>query len=79
MLGFDFKNYRPKVFIIDFISISDHSSIRSTFEYILFNNNYSFAYEYKVNTFYIDNKIKELKERISLIDGIIQLYQSKLK
>ena len=76
LLGYDFENYRPKVLCIESISVLDKSPIQSTFEYILFKNDYSFAYEYKSNRFYVDNKIEGLKERINLIDGTIKLYKS---
>ena len=38
--------------------------------FILIKNNYSFAYEYKINIFYIDNNVKNIKERFIGIDEL---------
>ena len=63
LLGYDFINYRPKVFCIE--SVKPGTNIPNYYEWedILIKNNYSFAYEYEINRFYIDNNAKNIKER----------------
>lgn len=39
------------------------------------NNDYSFQYQYQVNRFYIDNKVKDLRERFAQIDTCIKLFK----
>ena len=63
LLGYDFVNYRPKVFCIEATKPGTFIPTYNEWEYILIKNNYSFAFEYEVNRFYIDNNIKNLKER----------------
>ena len=74
LLGYDFKNYRPKVFCIE--STLPGTSIPSfdSFEDILFKNDYSFAYQYKINRFYIDNKITGLREKFIKAEKYLEIY-----
>ena len=74
--GFDFKNYRPKVFIIESTKPGTGVPCYSEWEYILLENDYSFVYQYRINRLYIDNKASYLKERILHINDYIKLYKN---
>lgn len=75
LLGYDFENFRPKVFCIESTKPGTFISTHNLWEDILIKNNYSFVYQYKVNRFYIDNKIEGLLEKFNKMDAIIQLYE----
>ena len=77
LLGYDFENYRPKIFCIE--NNSNKSAIFDSFEYILNKNDYKFVYQYEIDRYYIDNKEKNLKEQVDYIDDIIQAYKNKIK
>ena len=66
LLGFDFINYRPKVFCIETL-INAKTKIPEYKEwvYILLKNDYAFAYQYRINRFYYDKRIEGLKENCS--------------
>ena len=72
LLGFDFINFRPKIFCIE--SLIPNISYK-LWEDILLDNDYSFAYQYLVNRFYIDNRIQGLRQRFILTDKIINNYK----
>ena len=74
--GYDFVSYRPKIFCVESEKLRPNYQ---NFEYILINNGYSFGYQYKNVRYYIDNNEKEinLKERINLINDVIQEYKNK--
>ena len=76
LLGFDFINFRPKVFCIESLIPKDSYKL---WEDILLENDYSFAYQYLVNRFYIDNRIKGFRERFILTDKIINHFENKKK
>ena len=63
LIGFDFQNYRPQVFLIESTLPGTKISSYSSWEHILFNNNYSFAYQYSINRFYVDNSNPLLKSK----------------
>ena len=44
LLGFDFQNYRPKVFCIEATKPCNRIPTHDQWEYILIKNNYSFVY-----------------------------------
>jgi len=80
LLGYDFINYRPKIFCIK--STLPLSMIPSyqLFEDVLIKNNYSFIYQYNINRFYVDNKSEFsniLRKRVTLIDLYIEKYNDK--
>lgn len=79
LLGYDFENYRPKIFCIESYSPKYFFRTYIDFEPILFKNNYTFAYEHRVNRYYIDNSIAYLKNRTILIDNAIEDYIVKYK
>ena len=74
LLGYDFENYRPKVFCIESFSPKTLHRTYQEFEPILLKNNYTFAYEHRVNRYYIDNTVSYLKNRTYLIDNAIEDY-----
>ena len=76
LLGFDFKNYRPKIFCIESL-INRETKIPGykEWEYILLSNDYAFAYQYKVNRFYYDKRVKGLKEKFDNIDYYVKIYK----
>lgn len=75
LLGYDFEKYRPKVFCIESTKPGrDDIPCYDKWEGILLKNNYSFVYQYKINRFYIDNKIEGLRERFKTINKTIKLY-----
>ena len=75
LLGYDFENYRPKVFCIESTKPSIKIAIFQLWEGILFNNDYSFAYQYSINRYYIDNKEKDLKKRFNKLNILINIYK----
>ena len=79
LIGFDFENYRPKVFCIESTFPSTNISSFSSWEFILINNNYSFVYQYHINRFYLDNKIPSLKKRFFKLDKDILLHKKNAK
>ena len=80
MLGHDFENYRPKVFCIEATKPGTNIPCHELWEEILLNNDYSFAYQYKINRFYIDNRIKYLRDRFVIVDSSIKKFkQNKIK
>ena len=66
LLGYDFENYRPKVFCIESTLPGTSIPCHNLWEDILLKNDYSFAYQYRINRYYIDNRIKGLRERFFL-------------
>ena len=76
LLGFDFENYRPQVFLIESTLPSTNIPSYSAWEYILFKNNYSFAYQYSINRFYVDNSLPILKSKFLNIGKYIEIFKS---
>ena len=63
LLGYDFINYRPKVFCIESTIPRSQKLNYELWEYILINNDYSYIYSQGVNRFYVDNLIPGLMKR----------------
>ena len=77
LLGYDFINYRPKIFCIEATLPLTMKPSYQLFEDILIKNNYSFVYQYNVNRFYVDNKsnfVNNLRQRVILIDLFMEKY-----
>ena len=72
--GYDFVNYRPKVFCMESYSPRYLWRTYKEFEPILFKNNYTFAYKHRINRYYIDNNFAYLINRTNLIDNAIEDY-----
>lgn len=79
LLGYDFVNYRPKVFCIESTKPGTNIPCFDQWEFILFQNDYSFVYQYKVNRYYIDNRIEGLRKRFMFVENAIKLYNQKKK
>ena len=72
LLGYDFVNFRPKIFCIESTFPKTLIPSYSQWEYILLNNGYSFVYQYKINRFYLDNNFSYLKKKFLDIDKYIK-------
>ena len=79
LLGYDFENYRPKVFCIESVYPGTTIPCYQLWEYILFEHDYSLAYDYKINRYYIDNRIPYLKERFNNTHIFINNYKKNMK
>ena len=77
LLGNDFEKYRPKIFCIE--SKKQKMPNHNLWEYILLKNDYSFAFQYKVNRYYIDNRISDLRQRFLLAKNILEIFKKKTK
>ena len=75
LLGYDFENYRPKVFCIEAALPGTEIPCHNLWEDILLKNDYSFAYQYKINRFYIDNRVKGLRERFFQAEKSVEAYK----
>ena len=73
LLGNDFEKYRPKIFCIE--STRHFIPCHHLWEYILLKNNYSFAFQYKVNRYYIDNRIPDLRQRFVLAEKALEKFK----
>ena len=63
LLGYDFINYRPKVFCIESTIPRSQKLNYELWEYILINNDYSYIYSLGAIRFYVDNLIPGLMKR----------------
>lgn len=79
LLGNDFEKYRPKVFCIESTIPGTYIPNHGLWEYILLKNDYSFAYQYKINRYYIDNRIKGLRKRFALAEKAVKVFKKKYK
>jgi len=73
LLGYDFENFRPNVFMLESITDKDYKS----WEYILFNNSYNFAFNFRGNRFYYNSKLEGMKERFIGVKEKIILYKNE--
>ena len=72
LLGYDFINYRPKVFCIESTIPRSQKHNYELWEYILINNDYSYIYSQGVNRFYVDNLIPGLMKRRIYIEKYLK-------
>ena len=79
LLGFNFENCRPNVFVIESTKPGTIIPSFSEWENILLSNNFSFIYQYRINRFYIDNKIPNLNKKFKNIDKYIEIYEKNKK
>mgnify|MGYP002627327101 CR=1 FL=1 len=79
LLGYDFKNYRPKVFCIESTKPGTAIPTYDEWEYILLNNDYIFGFKYGINRYYYDKKIEHLNERFLNLSNNIAYYKRKIK
>ena len=74
LLGFNFENYRPKVFCIESVEPGSIIPDYKEWEYILIENGYIFGYEYKVNRYYFDTKADYIRKRFLNLEKYINEY-----
>ncbi|MDR2776537.1 MAG: FkbM family methyltransferase [Puniceicoccales bacterium] len=74
LLGFDFQNFRPKIFLIEATEPCTMIPTEQKWEEILLNNGYEFAYQYGVNRYYVDSKFPDLKEKFVGMGKIMDKY-----
>jgi len=79
LLGYDFEKYGPKAICIEATKPFTMVPCHDLWEDILLKNDYSFVYQYKVNRFYIDNRISYLRQRIKLAEKAVELFKKKYK
>ena len=78
LLGFDFENYRPKIFCIEsLINIKTKKPEYKEWEYILTKNDYKLGYVFGLNRFYYDNRINSLKGKFYNIEQYLKKYYKK--
>ena len=77
LLGFDFNNYRPKIFCIESTQPRTFTFNHKTFEDILIKNNYEHIYTFLINRYYIDKSLNYLKERKKYLNETISIYLNK--
>ena len=77
LLGIDFINYRPKVICIESLNntANNYTPEYKGWENILIEKGYKFAYEYWINRFYFDKKIKGMKEKFKGIEDYVKIYK----
>ena len=73
LLGFDFENWKPNVFVLESLTEKDFQS----WEYILFNNSYKYAFKFGRNRFYYNSQLEGMKERFIGIEEKIILYKNE--
>ncbi|MDR2628542.1 MAG: FkbM family methyltransferase [Puniceicoccales bacterium] len=74
LLGFDFQNFRPKIFVIESTEPCTMIPTEQKWEEILLKNGYEFAYQYGVNRYYVDGKFSGLKEKFVGMGKIMDKY-----
>ena len=77
LLGYDFKNYRPKVFCIESTVPGRHKNNYYLWEDILIKNGFTFVYQQEINRFYVDNNCPKILARGQNISQFIQKYKKK--
>ena len=79
LLGYDFKNYRPKVFCIEATKPGTNIPVHDEWEYILLQNDYIFGFQHGINRYYYDKKIEHLNERFLNLSNYIEYYKTRRK
>ena len=77
LLGIDFVNYRPKVICIESLNNTENNNTAEYlgWENILIENDYVFAYEYWINRFYYDKKIKGMKYKFKGVENFPNYFE----
>ena len=80
LLGFDFINYRPRIFCIESLFNGNKNNYEHLdWEYILTNNDYEFIFKFGRNRYYYDKRVSSFKNKFNLIDLYINKYIAKFK
>jgi hypothetical protein len=74
LLGFDFQNFRPKIFTIEATEPCTMIPTQQQWEDILLENGYEFAYQFGVNRYYVDGRLPELKEKFIDVSELLNKY-----
>ena len=72
LLGYDFTNYKPKVFCIESTIPMSFIPNHQLWEEILINNSYTFVYKCGVNRYYVNNNYSLLLKRSKYIGEYIR-------
>ena len=72
LLGYDFTNYKPKVFCIESTIPMSFIPNHQLWEEILINNSYTFVYKCGVNRYYVNNNYSLLLKRSKYISEYIR-------
>ena len=75
LLGYDFKNYRPKVFCIESTVPGKSIPTHQEWEYILTQNGYAFGFQYSINRYYYDTKVDYIGLRFLNLENYIKEYE----
>ena len=75
LLGYDFENYRPKVFCVESTIPTTNIPSHQEWEYILLQNGYAFGFEYNVNRYYYDTKVDYIGKRFTNLDKYVSEYK----
>ena len=75
LLGYDFENYRPKVFCIESTKPFTYIPTQEEWEYILIRNQYAFGFAYDVNRYYYDTKVDYLNKRFSNLEKYVNEFK----
>ena len=75
LLGYDFENYRPKVFCVESTIPTTNIPSYQEWEYILLQNGYAFGFEYNVNRYYYDTKVDYIGKRFINLDKYVNKYK----
>ena len=77
LLGYDFIHFRPNIFCVE---NSNNGTLNyESYEYILNKNDYEFIYQYELVRYYSDKKYTDFREKVDLIDQLIQIYKNRKK
>ena len=79
LLGYDFENYRPKVFCIESTKPGTAIPNYDQWENILLQNGYALGFNYVINRFYYDTKVDYLKARFLNLENYIRDYKNRKK
>ncbi|MDR0715198.1 MAG: FkbM family methyltransferase [Puniceicoccales bacterium] len=74
LLGFDFQNFRPKIFVIEATEPCTMIPTQQKWEDILLANDYEFAYQYGINRYYVDRNLPELKQKFIGVERLNEKY-----
>ena len=67
LLGYDFINYRPKIFCVESAVPGTEQPNYQLWEEILIKNGYTFVFSKIINRFYVDNKYPKIIKRVEYI------------
>ena len=79
ILGYDFNKYRPQVIVIEYVRWvrGKMINVHENWEYLLFQNNFSFIYQTTWDRYYVDDRIPGLKERFINVDYYLKKIYEK--